>query len=180
MPADSSKLDFEYYEGVILLNALLNQEYLASIVEHLDPMFFNDKNIGTIFKSIASFFNERGVVPSLTEIKARLTSDIEKKAFNEVSAKLKQLDSKFNKDELVHNTEKFLKEKSLLKAINDAVEKYTTDKIDIQDTLAQFEKVHNITLIEDLGHWYSPHRFCLDELKLFKQMTTVCAEAHMV
>lgn len=154
MSPDSSKLDFEYYESVILLNALLNQEYLASIVEHLDPAFFDDKNIGAIFKSIASFFNERGVTPTLTEIKARLTTDTEKKAFSEVGIKLKQLDSKFNKDELISNTERFLKEKSLLKTITDAVEKYSTGKIDIQDTLAQFEKVHNITLIEDLGHWY--------------------------
>ena len=101
MSPDSSKLDFEYYESVILLNALLNQEYLASIVEHLDPAFFDDKNIGVIFKSIASFFNERGVTPTLTEIKARLTTDTEKKAFSEVGIKLKQLDSKFNKDELI-------------------------------------------------------------------------------
>jgi replicative DNA helicase len=163
-----SKIDFDYYENVILLNSLLNQEYLASIVEHLDPVFFSDKNIGIIFKSIVAFFNERGASPTLTEIKARLTTDNEKKAFQEIGVRLKQLDTNFNKEELVTNTERFLKEKSLLKAINEAAEKYSTGKIDIQETLMQFEKVYNITLIEDLGHWYFE-----DIDKHVKELTTI-------
>jgi replicative DNA helicase len=165
---EQSKLDFDYYEGVILFNALLNKEYLASIVEHIEPEFFNDKNIGLIFKSIISFFNERGISPTLTEIKARLTTDNEKKAFNETSVKLKQLDPKFNRDELIYNTERFLKEKCLLKTISETVENYTSGKVDIQDTLNRFEKVHNITLIEDLGHWYFEE---IDEH--VKELTTI-------
>ena len=163
-----SKLDLDYYENVILLNSLLNQEYLACVIEHLDPSYFTDKNIGVVFSSIISFFLERGTPPTLTEIKSRLTTSNEKKAFAEVGVKLKQLDTNFNKEELVSNTEKFLKERSLVKAINEAAEKYSTGTIDIQETLAQFEKVYNISLVEDLGHFYFE-----DIEKHIKELTTV-------
>jgi replicative DNA helicase len=76
----SSKLDLDYYENIILFNSLLSQEYLSSIIEYTDPEYFSDKNIKTIFKSIVSFFNERGLCPTTTELKARLTTEEEKKA----------------------------------------------------------------------------------------------------
>jgi replicative DNA helicase len=165
---EPSKLDLDYYENVILLNSLLNQEYLACVIEHLDPSYFNDKNIGTVFSSIISFFLERGVPPTLTEIKSKLTTENEKKAFADVGAKLKQLDTNFNKDELIANTERFLKERSLVKAINEAAEKYTSGKIDLQETLSQFEKVYNISLVEDLGYFYFE-----DIERHIKELTTV-------
>ena len=165
---EPSKLDLDYYENVILLNSLLNQEYLACVIEHLDPSYFNDKNIGIVFKSIISFFLERGTPPTLTEIKSRLTTENEKKAFADVGLKLKQLDTNFNKDELISNTERFLKERSLVKAINEAAEKYTSGKIDLQETLSQFEKVYHISLVEDLGHFYFE-----DIERHIKELTTV-------
>lgn len=150
----SSKLDLDYYENIILFNSLLSQEYLSSIIEYTDPAYFNDQNIRTIFKSIASYFQERGTCPSVTELKARLTTDEEKKAFNEVAVKFKELDTKFNKEELLNNTERFLKERCLYKTIVDTAEKYAQGKADPADTLQQFEKAYNITLSEDMGSWY--------------------------
>lgn len=162
------KLDLDFYENIILYNCLSKQDYLSSIIEHLEPSLFNDKSVSTIIRSIASFFIERGTPPSLTEIKARLVTESEKKAFNEVANKLKQLDLNFNKDELITNTEKFLKERSLCKAIIDTSEKYSNGVVDIQDTLLKFEKIHNITLLEDLGHWYFE-----DIEKHVKELTTI-------
>jgi len=125
-----SKLDLDYYENIILFNSLLSQEYLSSIIEYADPTYFNDKSIQTIFKCITSFFTERGAVPTATEIKSRLTSDEERKAFNEVLTKFKEIDTKFNKDELLNNTERFLKERCLYKTIVDTAEKYSQGKAD--------------------------------------------------
>jgi replicative DNA helicase len=149
-----SKLDLDYYENIILFNSLLSQEYLASIIEHTDPSYFNDKNIRVIFKAITSFFIERGTVPTTTEVKTRLTTDEEKTAFNEVITKFKELDTKFNKDELLNNTERFLKERCLYKTIVDTAEKYSQGKADPAETLKEFEKAYNINLSEDMGHWY--------------------------
>lgn len=149
-----SKLDLDYYENIILFNALLSQEYLASIVEHTDISYFNDKNIKIIFKSILQFFKERGTVPTLTEIKSRLTLEEERKAFNEVTIKLKQIDTKFNREELLVNTERFLKERCLYNTIVKTAEKFTQGKVDPGETLQDFEKAYAINLSEDMGHWY--------------------------
>lgn len=149
-----SKLDLDYYENIILFNSLLSQDYLSSIIEHTDPEFFNDKNIKLVFKSISSFFSERGTVPTATEIKARLTSDEERKAFQEVVNRFKEIDTKFNKDELLCNTERFLKERCLYKTIVDTAEKYSQGKADPEEILKNFEKAYNINLSEDMGHWY--------------------------
>jgi replicative DNA helicase len=149
-----SKLDLDYYENIILFNSLLSQEYLSSIIEYADPAYFNDKSIQTVFKCITSFFHERGTVPTATEIKSRLTSEEERKSFNEVIAKFKEIDTKFNKDELLNNTERFLKERCLYKTIVDTAEKYSQGKADPAETLKEFEKAYNINLSDDMGHWY--------------------------
>jgi replicative DNA helicase len=154
---EQTKLDLDFYENIILLNCLVDQEYLSSVIEYLSPSLFNDKRISTIIKSVVAFFTERGTPPTLTEIKARLTTDTEKQAYTEIATKLKQLDVKFNKEELITNTERFLKERSLCNAIIETSEKYSQGKVDIQDTLIQFEKIYNIALVEDLGHWYFEH-----------------------
>jgi len=150
----SSKLDLDYYENIILFNSLLSQEYLSSIIEYTDPEYFNDRNIKTVFKAIVLFFNERGLCPTATELKARLTTDEEKKAYNEVAVKFKELDTKFHKEELINNTERFLQERCLYKTIVETAEKYAQGKTDPADTLKEFEKAYNITLSEDIGSWY--------------------------
>jgi len=150
----SSKLDLDYYENIILFNSLLSQEYLSSIIEYTDPEYFNDQSIKIIFKAISSFFNERGQCPTVTELKTRLTTDEEKKAYNEVAVKFKEIDTKFNKEELILNTERFLQERCLYKTIVETAEKYSQGKADPAETLKDFEKAYNITLSEDIGSWY--------------------------
>lgn len=150
----SKNLDLDFYEGVILLNALKNQEYLSSIVEFLKPEFFNDNDIKVVFNSISDFFRERGATPTHTEIKARLTTESEKTSFNNTVQKLKQLDKNYDKTELLSNTERFLKERCLQKAIIDTAEKFSKGGIDVSEVLQEFEKANAITLTESMGHWY--------------------------
>lgn len=154
MQKDNTSLDLDFYENVILLNSLTSQEYLATIIEHLNIDLFNDKNLKVIFKTITSFFKERGVVPSATEIKARLVTDDEKESFNSVISKLKQLDKSFNKAELLTNTERFLRERNLQKAIIAAAEKFSKGNSNPSEILIEFEKVNAINLNESMGHWY--------------------------
>jgi len=150
----SSKLDLDFFENILLFNALTDQEYLSSIISYVDPSFFNDKSIGKVIEGISKFFIERGTVPTVTEIKARLTSEEDKKALADVKPKLAQLEGPFNKDELITNTEKFLKERFVYKTILNVAEKFSDQSFSIEEVLVDFEKAYNITLKENLGHWY--------------------------
>jgi replicative DNA helicase len=150
----STSLDLDYFESIVLLNVLTNQEYLSSVVRYLQPDLFNDKNIALVVNRIISFFNERGSVPTLTELKARMSSEEDRKALVEIKPKLEQLDSSYNKEELIFNTEKFLKERFVYKTILDVAEKFTTQSFNLEEALVEFEKAYNITLKENLGHWY--------------------------
>jgi replicative DNA helicase len=152
--ANPHKLDLDYFETILLYNALSNPEYLSSIVSHIDPLLFNDKNVGKIIEKIGTFFNERGTVPTVAELKARITSEEDKKALAEVKQKLGNVQGPFNKDELILNTEKFLKERFIYKTILNVAEKFSDQSFSIEETLVDFEKAYNITLHEDLGHWY--------------------------
>ena len=154
MQKESKTLDLDFYENIILLNALTSQDYLATIIEHLNVELFNDKNIKNVFKAVISFFQERGSVPTATEVKSRLISDTERQSFSDVLVKLKQLDKKFEKQELINNTERFLRERSLQRAIIVGAEKFTKVGIEIGEVLAEFEKTNAINLSESLGHWY--------------------------
>ena len=151
---NSSKLDLDFFETILLYNALGDSEYLSSIISYVDQSFFNDKNIGRVIGGLTKFFNERGTVPTTTEIKARLTSEEDKKALADVKPKLAQLEGPFNKDELIQNTEKFLKERFVYKTILNVAEKFSDQTISIEEVLVDFEKAYNITLKENLGHWY--------------------------
>ena len=150
----STKLDLDYFESILLYNALCDPEYLSSIISYVDPSFFNDKNIGKVIGSLSKFFVERGSVPTLSEIKARFTSEEDKKALQEVKPKLNSIQGPFNKDELIQNTEKFLKERFIYKTILNVAEKFSDQSFSIEDTLVDFEKAYNISLKENLGHWY--------------------------
>jgi replicative DNA helicase len=148
------KLDLDAFEFVLLYNALTDQDYLSSLTNYLDSSFFTDKNVGKIIQNISDFFTERGTVPTLTEIKLRLSSDEDKKAFSNIKTKLLDIKGPFNKEELLTNTEKFLKERFLYKTIIDVAEKFSDQTFSIESTLVDFEKAYNITLRENLGHWY--------------------------
>jgi replicative DNA helicase len=149
-----AKLDLDYFETILLFNALGDQEYLSSIIGYVDPSLFNDKNIGKVIGRLSEFFLERGTVPTLTEIKARLSSEEDRKALNEVKPKLSQIEGPFNKDELIQNTEKFLKERFVYKTILNVAEKFSDQSFKLEEALVEFEKAYNISLKDNLGHWY--------------------------
>ena len=149
-----AKIDLDFFENVILYNALTDQEYLSSIISYINPNFFNDKNVGKLIGKLGEFFNERGVVPTLSEFKTRLTNEEDKKALAEVKPRLGQIEGPFNKEELIHNTEKFLKERYIYRTILNVAEKFSDSSFDLEEVLVDFEKAYNITLKENLGHWY--------------------------
>tara|TARA_R110002167_G_scaffold285598_3_gene490659 strand:+ start:1311 stop:2639 length:1329 start_codon:yes stop_codon:yes gene_type:complete len=160
------KLDSNYFETVIIYNMLTEPMYLGSIVDDVDPRYFKDKNISGIVEVIRDFFIERGEKPTITEIKSRLTTDELRTAFKTVVNKFKDIDGKFNNDELYDNTERFLKEKAVYNTMLDVVEECNSGDIDTSSILNQFEKACNINLTADMGiEFFSEIDICIDDLK---------------
>lgn len=152
--APTQKIDLDFFENILLYNALTDKEYLSNLCSHVDEGFFKNNSIGKIVSRLVDFFNERGDVPSLSEFKTRLTSESDKNALSEIKPLLKQIEGPFNKQELLQNTERFLKERYIYKTILNVAEKFSDNTFNFEEVLGDFEKAYNISLREDLGHWY--------------------------
>ena len=150
----SSKIDLDFFENILLYNALTSKDYLSSIINYIDPCYFKNSNIGKIVSRLVEFFNERGSLPSMSEFKTRLTSETDKKALVDIKPLLSQIEGPFDKEELIQNTEKFFKERYIYKTILNVAEKFSDNSFNIEEVLVDFEKAYNITLKENLGHWY--------------------------
>jgi len=146
----TNQIDTEFYETIIAYNMLLDEPYLASIIDHLDKKLFDNKNIANVVELITEFYKKRSVAPTLTEIKSYLTTDELKSSFRTVVSMFDNVDKNFNKSELYENTEKFLKEKSVYNTLLEVADQ-TGGDINTSEILTKFEKACNITLAADLG-----------------------------
>lgn len=153
---EKTKIDNEFFEWVIIYNALVSETYLTSIIDVVQPCFFKDDNIRIIFDVITSFYKKRNALPTTTELKTYLVTNEQKKALKEVINNFKQLDKVYNQDELYANTEQFFKEKAVYHAVLNVANKYSTDSssFNTSEILQQFEQACNISLVEDLGKDY--------------------------
>lgn len=153
---NKNELDMEFMETIIAYNAMFDESYLTSIIDIANPAFFKDTSVQCVFRVVADFFKLRGTIPSATEIKAHLANDSQRNAFKKLIASFKTLDSKYNKDELLGNTEQFFRERAVYEAIQATIKDYTDNEKDVRtsDTLDLFTKACNISLVDDLGFDY--------------------------
>ena len=80
-----AKLDLDYFENVLMYNALTDSGYLSTIADNVQPEFFKSKDIASIFTIIKEFTEERNVLPTTTEIKQHLVTDELKNSFRTLS-----------------------------------------------------------------------------------------------
>lgn len=148
-----SKIDSDYYERIIIYKILTDESYTASVIDHLKPEYFNDKNISSIINIINDFYIERDSVPTLTEIKSYLVSDELKTQFRTVASYLKDVvEPNLNNDELLSNTERFLKERAVYCTLMEVADQCTgKDDVDTSAILDKFEAACGVTLKTDLG-----------------------------
>ena len=151
---DEQKIDNDFFENIIIYNTLVDEEYLASIVDVIKPDYFKDKNIKAIITIIVDFYQKRNACPTTSEIKAYLTTDDLKKAFKDVVTNFTDIDRKFNKDELIENTEKFIKEKAVYNTMLEVVDDCTKRDIDTSTILSKFETACNLSLTSNVGLEY--------------------------
>lgn len=153
---NKNELDMDFMETIIAYNAMFDDTYLTSIIDVANPVFFKNTDVCTVFKVIADFYKKRGTTPTVTEIKAHLSKPEEKSSFKRVLASFKTLDTKYNKDELLNNTEQFFRERAVYEAIQTTLKDYSDKNKDITtaQTLDLFTKACNISLVDDLGRDY--------------------------
>lgn len=151
MSDSMSKLDLDFYEQVIIYNVLTNETYLASIVDVLDAKYFNNISIRSIIDIIKDFHTTRDVIPTLTEIKAYLTTEEAKNNFRSVVELIKNFDQRFNDEELYDNTERFLKEKAVMTTLMSVAKDCESGDVDTSDVLTQFEDACSISIQPDTG-----------------------------
>jgi replicative DNA helicase len=151
MEKELKKIDLDFYENVIIYHSLIDPHYLGGVVDYLDPSLFKNKDISVIIKIITSFFRDHGVTPTSTEIKAYLTTDELKSSFKKVVNSFGDIDKKFNKDELLTNTETFLKERAVYNTLLDAAEKLDSKKLNTSELLESVEKAVGISLTTERG-----------------------------
>jgi replicative DNA helicase len=171
---DKLPLDFDLFEKVLVYNAIKDQDFLETIIEYAKPSFFKDKSIRRIFELIKNFYLENSIGPNLTELKTHLTSQEDKESFKEVVLSFQSLDKTYNKDLLIKNTERFLKEKTIIDTYNKTSLDVQSGDIDSAKILENFEKACSISLIENIGFDYleSVDQHCEDLKKVFKVIPT--------
>ena len=156
----SSTIDLDFYEQVIMFHCLTDESFLGTVIEHLDPEYFTDNNISNIIDIVTTFYNNRNQIPSLTEIKAHLSTPELVNNFKTVvqyiqnlrdSDNMQRPEFKFSKDELYENTEQFFKQKAVYNTMIDVAENSTGKDIDTGEILGKFESACNITLDVDKG-----------------------------
>lgn len=148
---DVSKLDLDYFEKVLCYKALFDSTYLATIADYVKPAYFKDKNISTVFKIIAAFYEKRNKLPTLTEVKSYLTTDDLKTSFKSLVESLKDIDKNIDNDELYDNTQRFLKEKAVYNTMLEVAGDISKGDIDTSAILTKIESSCNINLITDKG-----------------------------
>ncbi len=146
-----AKLDLDYFENVLMYNALTDSGYLSTIADNVQPEFFKSKDIADIFTIIKEFNNTRNQLPTTTEIKQYLVTDQLKETFRRLVGSFADIDKGINKDELLENTEQFLKEKAVYCTMMESAEAISAGEVDTSVILDKFEKSCNISLVTDLG-----------------------------
>lgn len=149
-----NKIDWDFYENIIIYNALTNRDYLASIIDQTSPEYFNNKDIKNVYTVVRDFFDKRSEIPSVTEVKSYLSDPKDKQAFKTVVNSWKDLGKKYNRDELYENTEQFLKERAVYTTMLEVADKCSKSQVDTGEIYEKFNKACGISLSVDKGHDY--------------------------
>ena len=159
------KIDLDYFEKILVYKSLTDEKYLTDIIGHLDPTIIASKDIKVIFTIIKDFYTKRGTVPTVTELNTYLVNDEIKQSFKTVVASFANIDKSFNTDELMHNTERYLKERAIYHTMMDVAEDFTKGEIDTSYILERFEKSCQINLQNDIGlDLYEDINILVDEI----------------
>lgn len=152
----NTQRDWDLFEYVIALNCTTNDIYLASVIDVLKLAYIKNNDIQQYLSVIFEFYRQHKCLPNTTEIKTYLINDVIKTAYKNVVTSFKTLDTQYNHDELLKNTEQYIRERAVFEAIKKTVNEYSTPNEirNPSETLQLFEKACNITLVDNIGFDY--------------------------
>lgn len=145
------KIDLDHFEKIFCYKMVTDEEYFSTIVDVTDPEYFKDKHKKAIFLLIKEYFEQRDTIPNLSELKTYLTTRELKESFKSILLEIQGLDKVYNKEELMKNTERFLKERAVYKTILEVADSLQTGDVDTSWLLDKFEKTCNINLTTNIG-----------------------------
>lgn len=150
------KIDYDLFEYIIAFNCTFNDLYTTTVLDSLKLEYLNNLKVRDYLKIIFDFYQSHETLPNPTEIKTYLTTDDLKESYKDVVLKFKTLDSEYNFDELIVNTEQFIKEKGVYHAVKKTVNKFTDDNEDknTDEIFNLFESACNVSLVDNLGFDY--------------------------
>ena len=156
MSENPKKLDYELFEYIIAFNCTFNDLYTATVIDTLKIEYLSNVNIRNYLNIIFDFYNKHQTLPSATEIRTYLNDDDLKGSYREVVTKFKTLDSEYNFDELIINTEQFIKEKAVYAAVKSTVNNFTDDTASksTDEIFQMFDAACNISLVDNIGFDY--------------------------
>ena len=133
---------------------LTDDTYLATIVDHIKPEYFNIKCVSNVVEIIKDFYDSRGKCPTLTEIKSYINTEEARTEFKQVVDRIKQVaDNNLDDQELYDNTEIFLREKAVFTTILSVAQQCSNESetVDTSELLLKFEDACGINLTTDIG-----------------------------
>lgn len=144
-------LDLDWMEKVVTYKSLVDEEYLLTIIDHVKPEYFVDKNLQVVFDVVCNFYNKRKILPTNSEIRVYLDTDEKRESFKKALNIISSIDKNLNRDELYDNTERFLKERGIYQTMMSVAKDVGSGNIDTSKILDQFEKSCTVTLVHDIG-----------------------------
>jgi len=150
------KLDYELFEYILAYNCTIDEVFTATVIDDLDLNYISNTHIRNYLGIIFDFFQQRQVLPNATEIRSYLSTQDLKDSYKKVVLRFKTLDTKYNYDDLICNTEKYIKERAVWKAVKKTVNDYSDDSTEnnIAETFELFNNACNVSLVDDLGFDY--------------------------
>jgi replicative DNA helicase len=148
---ETREINQDLFEKVIAYNILTNEYYTSIVIDALKNDHLKHPGVKLIARLVFDFYKKRGSLPNTTEIKLYLKDDAEKELVKELVRDFKTLDLKYNIDELVSNTERFIKERAIYNAVLETVDKYSKNDINTTETYQLFEKACSLSLVDNLG-----------------------------
>ena len=166
----SLAIDLILFEKLIIYNALVDSNYLESIIEHSKPSYFQDKNIRLVFECLTEYFSAYNKIPNITELKVHMTDNDKRNALKQVALSFQDIDKTYDKDVLLKNTERFFREKAVYNTVLKTSVEVQSGEIDSAKILNEFEKACSINLIESWGFDYLENidQHCVELQKVFK------------
>ena len=174
MAEDSLPLNFEVFEKIVMYNTLTDPSYLDAIIEYVVPSYFQCKDTRTVFSILAHFYGIHKKVPNLTELKAHIIEEEHKSALKNVVKSFEGIDKHYDKDLLLINTERFLKEKAVLATSIRTHVAIQSGRYEPAKILHEFEAACGISLVNSLGMDYleSIDQHCKDLQEVFQVIPT--------